>query len=256
MSISDKDKKTLALRMRRNPTPHEMLVWRELKNKPGNYSFWNQVVLLGYIADFYCPAGRFVVEIDGSSHSSRGSYDAVRDQAFGAHDIAVYRFTNNEVRNDLQAIIRKIVSYADGRGARQAEDRFNRRKSERLNNSKKTRDQTFEKMEADKQEKSSTRLLRAYRVYGSSKVPTKSPVGFFRCTWCLKMWGCAINLERQCRKCLDSEVIKVCTVCKFREISEAFRSCGICADASRVARGEVGKGPHTFGTGSHRSRKV
>ena len=38
-----------------------------------------------------------VIEIDGASHKGRVAHDAIRDQAFGAHDIAVYRFSNDEV---------------------------------------------------------------------------------------------------------------------------------------------------------------
>lgn len=257
MAINKKDKKSLAAQMRRNPTPHEMLMWRELRNKPGNYSFWNQTVLLGYIADFYCPAGRFVIEIDGSSHKGRASYDAVRDQAFGVHDIAVYRFSNDEVAKDLQAIVQKIVSYADARGARHAEDRFNRQRSERLNRTKKSKDKLAQK-EALPEPEEETKSLpqRAYRLYGATRVPAKAPIGFFRCTWCLNSWGCPINVEKQCRKCLDSTVIKICGVCKVREISDEYRTCGICADAAKVARDEVGKGTNAFGTGSHRARKV
>jgi very-short-patch-repair endonuclease len=257
VAINNKDKKSLAAQMRRNPTPHEMLMWRELRNKPGNYSFWNQAVLLGYIADFYCPAGRFVIEIDGSSHKGRASYDAVRDQAFGANDIAVYRFSNDEVAKDLQAVVLKIVSYADARGARHAEDRFNRQRSERLNKTKKIKVQGAQKEALPEIEEETQSLpQRAYRLYGATRVPDKAPIGFFRCTWCLNSWGCPINVEKQCRKCLDSVVVKICAVCKVREIPDEYRSCGICADAAKVARDEVGKGTNAFGTGSHRARKV
>lgn len=117
--MDDKSKRAFAAQMRRNPTPYELIVWRELRGMPGNYTFWNQCVLLGYIVDFYCPAGRFAIEIDGKIHDERQAQDAIRNQAFGAHDIAVYRFTNEEVKKDLQGVIAKIISYADGRGARQ-----------------------------------------------------------------------------------------------------------------------------------------
>jgi very-short-patch-repair endonuclease len=255
--INNKDKKSLAAQMRRNPTPQEMLMWRELRNKPGNYSFWNQVILLGYIADFYCPAGRFVIEIDGSSHKGRATYDAIRDQAFGAHDIAVYRFSNYEVEKDLRGVVQKIVSYADARGARHAEDRFNRQRTERLNKTKKSKEQSAQKeVSLELEEETQSLPQRAYRLYGATRVSAKAPIGFFRCNWCLNSWGSPINAEKQCRKCLDSLVVKICVICKLREITDEYRSCGICADAAKVARDEVGKGTNPFGTGSHRARKV
>jgi len=257
VAINNKDKKSLAAQMRRNPTPQEMLMWRELRDKPGNYSFWNQAILLGYIADFYCPAGRFVIEIDGSSHKGRASYDAIRDQAFGSHDIAVYRFSNDEVEKDLQGVVLKIVLYANARGARHAEDRFNRRRSERLNKTKRSKEQPAQKEASpEEEEKKQSLPQRAYRLYGATRVSAKAPIGFFRCTWCLNSWGCPINVEKQCRKCLDSLVVKICTICRIREIPDEYRSCGICANAAKVARDEVGKGKNAFGTGSHRARKV
>ena len=257
MAMNNKDKKSFAAQMRRNPTPHELIIWRELRNKPGNYSFWNQPVLLGYIPDFYCPAGRFVIEIDGASHKERASYDAIRDQAFGAHDIAVYRFSNDEVEKNLRAVVLKIVAYADARGARHAEDRFNRKRTERLNKTKKSKKPTSEKEVLTGQKELANPLSqRAYRLYGATRVPAKAPIGFFRCTWCLNSWGCPISTEKECRKCLDSLVIKICGICKIREIPDEYRSCGICAEAAKVARNEVGKGTSTFGTGSHRARKV
>lgn len=257
MTVNSKDKKALAAQMRRNPTPHEMVIWRELRNNPGNYSFWNQPVLLGYIADFYCPAGRFVIEIDGSSHKGRASYDAIRDQAFGAYDIAVYRFTNEEVEKNPEAVVLKIVSYANARGARKAEDRFNRRRSERLSKSKKDKEKVSQNQSLDEQEvETNPSSQRAYRLYGATRIASKPPIGFFRCTWCLNSWGCPINAEKQCRKCLDSLVVKICGICKVREIPDKNRSCGICADAARVARDQVGKGSDVFGTGRHRAQKI
>ena len=106
--MDDKGKRTFAAQMRRNPTPYELIIWRELRGKPGNYTFWNQCVLLGYIVDFYCPAGRFAIEIDGKIHDERQAQDAIRNQAFGAHDIAVYRFTNEEVKKIYTVSLQKL----------------------------------------------------------------------------------------------------------------------------------------------------
>jgi len=252
--MDDKNKKAFAAQMRRNPTPHELIVWRELRRKPGNYTFWNQCVLLGYIVDFYCPAGRFTIEVDGKVHDGRQTQDAIRNQAFGAHDIAVYRFTNEEVQKDLQLVISKIVSYADGRGARKREDRFNRKRIERTAKTKEKKSKVSTK--PDTSDSKVPVSLSNKILTGITSIPAKSPIGFFRCTWCLNSWGSPVNQERQCRKCFDSDVVKICSVCKFREIPDGYRSCGTCAQAASVARESVGKGMNPFGTKHHSSKKI
>jgi very-short-patch-repair endonuclease len=252
--MDHKGKKAFAAQMRRNPTPYELIVWRELRSKPGNYTFWNQCVLLGYIVDFYCPAGRFAIEIDGKIHDKRQAQDAIRNQAFGAHDIAVYRFTNEEVQRDIQSVISRIVSYADGRGARQKEDRFNRKRIERTAKSKEKKSETSS--EPDESDSKVLEQVTDKFVSGITRIPARSPIGFFRCTWCLNSWGSPVNRSQQCRKCFDSDVVKICSVCKFREIPDGYRNCGTCAQAASVARESVGKGMNSFGTKYHSSKKI
>ena len=252
--MDDKNKKAFAAQMRRNPTPHELIVWRELRKKPGNYTFWNQCVLLGYIVDFYCPAGRFAIEIDGKVHEGRQVQDAIRNQAFGAHDIAVYRFTNEDVQKDLQGIVAKIISYADGRGARQKEDRFNRKRIERTAKGKAKKPEGTTEPGSSDSRVSEPEVNRS--LAGITRTPGKSPIGFFRCSWCLKTWGSPVNQEQQCRKCFDSDVVKICSICKFREVPVGYRSCGTCAQAASVARESVGKGTNPFGTKHHSSKKI
>ena len=52
----------------------------KLKGRPGDFTFWNQHVIRGWIANFYCPAARLVIELDGSSHHDREAQDQLRDQ--------------------------------------------------------------------------------------------------------------------------------------------------------------------------------
>jgi very-short-patch-repair endonuclease len=255
--MDNKNKKAFAAHMRRNPTPYELLVWRELRSKPGNYTFWNPCVLLGFIVDFYCPAGRFAIEIDGKIHDERQAQDAIRNQAFGAHDIAVYRFTNEEVQIDLQSVVAKIISYADGRGARQKEDRFNRKRIERTTKNRDSESKSSSQPDlGDPKDPNNMSPAIDKHLAGITRVPAKSPIGFYRCSWCLNSWGSPVNLERHCRKCLDSDVVKICSICKFREIPDGYRSCGTCAQAASVARESVGKGMNSFGTKYHSSKKI
>ncbi len=51
-----------------------------LRSSQLGVAFRRQVPLLGFIADFYAPSARLVVEVDGGYHARRVSADARRDR--------------------------------------------------------------------------------------------------------------------------------------------------------------------------------
>jgi very-short-patch-repair endonuclease len=53
--------------------------------------------MLGYIVDFYCPAERLAIELDGSAHHGREEYDRKRDADLAAYGVRVLRFPNFRV---------------------------------------------------------------------------------------------------------------------------------------------------------------
>ena len=62
--------------MRQSPTDSEARLWRALRSSQIGVAFRRQVPLLGFIADFYAPSARLIVELDGSYHAWRVSADA------------------------------------------------------------------------------------------------------------------------------------------------------------------------------------
>ena len=63
-----------------------------------------------YIVDFYCPAARLVVELDGHSHvtdSGRG-HDASRKAYLESLGLKVIRFFDYEVDRDFERVCRHI----------------------------------------------------------------------------------------------------------------------------------------------------
>ncbi len=67
-----------------------------------------QVVLLGFIADFYCPRLNLVIEIDGGIHNDAVQYDQRRTKALESKGLSVIRFTNDEVNDDIEGVVRRI----------------------------------------------------------------------------------------------------------------------------------------------------
>ena len=103
-----------AKRLRKNLTPAEALLWSALKNKQlEGLRFRRQHPVGNFILDFYCPACRLVVEVDGEIHRDRLDYDDARTSKLAEHGYKVLRFSNERVINDLPQVlneIRKAVS--------------------------------------------------------------------------------------------------------------------------------------------------
>jgi very-short-patch-repair endonuclease len=91
-------KRESAERMIQNPTPAEARMWELLKDSQAGAEYIRQVIIMGWIADFYCPAAKLVVEVDGGYHDERREADALRDKTMmrGA-GIFTLRFTNEQV---------------------------------------------------------------------------------------------------------------------------------------------------------------
>ena len=98
--------------LRNNSTPQEILLWLKLKNLQLGFKFRRQHSIGGYIADFYCPNKKLVIEIDGSQHFREDSkeYDISRSNYFNGLGIKVLRFTNNEINTNMDGVVLKIIN--------------------------------------------------------------------------------------------------------------------------------------------------
>lgn len=103
--------KIYAKRLRKNLTPAEKILWQELRKKQiKNKRFYRQVIILGYIVDFYCPSSNLIIEIDGSYHNNNEckKYDKLREERLKAKNFKIIRFCNNEIFYNLTNILKKI----------------------------------------------------------------------------------------------------------------------------------------------------
>ncbi len=97
--------------LRNNMPPAEALVWSRLRNNLVlGYKFRRQYSVGRYVIDFYCPALKLAVEIDGDSHFVTEAIDNdQRRQAFiESFGIQFLRFTNHEVNWEMDAVLEKI----------------------------------------------------------------------------------------------------------------------------------------------------
>ncbi len=99
-----------AKKLRREMTPAEKILWRELRtNKLNGLHFRRQQIVFGYFADFYCHQHSLIVEADGGVHEIQRDYDADREAYLIAHGLQIIRFTNEEINKDLKGVLQKIV---------------------------------------------------------------------------------------------------------------------------------------------------
>jgi very-short-patch-repair endonuclease len=112
-----RDKNDIVLRaraLRRDMTLPEGLLWRELRKRPGGFKFRRQHPVGRAILDFYCPAVRLAVEVDGMAHEmgSNADRDARRDGWLAGQGIHCLRIRAADLMADLETVVAAIVSTA------------------------------------------------------------------------------------------------------------------------------------------------
>ena len=98
-----------ARRLRRDMTPWERKLWYLFLRKYP-VKIYRQHIISPYIADFYCPKAKLVIELDGSQHFMPVGLgaDARRDAAMAAHGISVLRIPNIDIERRFQAVCETI----------------------------------------------------------------------------------------------------------------------------------------------------
>ena len=101
-----------ARELRNKSTPAEQVFWLRLKEQFPEYKFRRQHPISIYIVDFYCHKLKLVIEIDGSVHDSEEAKlnDEKRQNDLENLNLTVIRFTNNQVKNEIELVIEKIFS--------------------------------------------------------------------------------------------------------------------------------------------------
>ena len=98
--------------LRRQATEAEKILWERLRNRRlQGLKFQRQLPVGPFVADFCCRDRRFIVEVDGEVHSTaqQTARDEGRDAYLRGQSYIVIRFTNAEIFNDLETVLRKIA---------------------------------------------------------------------------------------------------------------------------------------------------
>jgi very-short-patch-repair endonuclease len=96
----------IARKLRKNQTLPEAAVWRLLRKKQLGFRVKRQTVIAGWIVDFWIPAHRLAVEIDGPFHDAEK--DAFRDSTLLARGIRTLRFPHTQAVRATAEIVAAI----------------------------------------------------------------------------------------------------------------------------------------------------
>jgi len=110
---------TRARYLRKSATDCERILWRHLRNRKfAAYKFRRQHPLDPYVLDFYCPALKLAIELDGSDHDTRAreKRDQSREEFLSEQGIAIIRFWNHQVREELDSVLDAIWLALENRG--------------------------------------------------------------------------------------------------------------------------------------------
>ena len=120
--VSTTIRRAAAKKLRANTTAHERTLWRALKELPIDGTHFRRQAPIGpYVVDFFCPAKRLIVELDGGHHSedATAKRDSERQAWLEQEGYRVIRFWNSDVISDLRAVLEKI--YVEVYGSLDAE---------------------------------------------------------------------------------------------------------------------------------------
>ena len=97
--------------LRSNLTPAEAMLWKALqRSQLQGRKFRRQHSVGPYVLDFYCPAERLAVELDGAARDSAAAQvrDENRDRFLTGLGVRTIRFQNDDVIRNLEGVLSEI----------------------------------------------------------------------------------------------------------------------------------------------------
>jgi very-short-patch-repair endonuclease len=106
----DLEQRDFARQLRNQPTEAEKRLWWFLRSEKLGVKFGRQAAIGAYIVDFVCFSHRLIVELDGPQHfeAAAQAYDPQRDAWLASRGFHVIRFRNQELDDDIWAVVKKI----------------------------------------------------------------------------------------------------------------------------------------------------
>lgn len=97
-----------------NATPTEAFLWKHISNKKlAGRKFRRQHSIENFIVDFYCPAEKLIIELDGEVHfnATAQEYDNKRTSFLDNLGFKVIGFENKMVFDQLPSVLSEIKEH-------------------------------------------------------------------------------------------------------------------------------------------------
>lgn len=242
-------------RRRANPSEAERVVAAAL-SKHG-VRFRREEPIEGYVVDFYLPAAKLVIEVDGSHHQRQRERDKRRDDLLKANRYSVLRVAASDVLRDPETVIArldltKIYSRQNGWGAtKKPKVTEEQKRAVRQSVLKKPNGRLSKRAGRDTEPK--TQPAQA----GSTRPAKHSMKRKFQCTGCSRSFVAAVEPWPACRSCASSACHVQCRRCEGLLPGRATeRLCVACLRQERdIRESRIGgasswwrSGRHTRGT--------
>ena len=105
-----------AKRLRREMSLPEVMLWQILRTRPEGLKFRRQHPIGPYVADFYYPSAKTIIEVDGIVHGmgDRAARDDARDRFLAEKGLRILRIPASEVLGDATEVADAIVALCRG----------------------------------------------------------------------------------------------------------------------------------------------
>jgi len=100
--------------LRKNMTEAERFLWSKFRRKQLNgYQFYRQKNIGNYIVDFYCPAAKLIIELDGGQHFPPVGLekDKIRNDYLRGLGFTILRFSDRDVFKNIEGVIERLLEY-------------------------------------------------------------------------------------------------------------------------------------------------
>jgi very-short-patch-repair endonuclease len=99
----------VAREFRKAPMPSEAILWEALRGRRlAGRKFRRQQPIGPFVVDFFCPADRLIVEVDGGVHESQRAADREREKLLKSLGLRFVRVSAEQVETNLPAVLANI----------------------------------------------------------------------------------------------------------------------------------------------------
>jgi very-short-patch-repair endonuclease len=98
-----------ARKLRKNPPASEAALWRLIRRlSVAGFRFRRRAIVLGWIPDFWCPAAKLAIEIDGTDSAWKRDRDARRETRFAEEGIRILHVSAQAIFHKPDSVVQEV----------------------------------------------------------------------------------------------------------------------------------------------------